>query len=75
MQRESDSSRESEWEVERVRFLQRLQEADTKVGGLERLLEARLGACELLTVERDEAREILENREREKMVSQLFILP
>ena len=74
VQRGSDSSsREREWEMERVTFGQKLQEADTKVGGLERLLEERLKACELLTAERDETREILGNREREKIVSYLYI--
>ena len=54
--------RESDRERERLESTQKLQEADTKVGGLERMNQ-------LLTAERDEAREILANRETEKIVS------
>lgn len=62
-------NRESDWERELMESAQRLQEADTKVGGLERMLQERESLSQLLTAERDEAREILANREMEKIVS------
>ena len=63
--------RESDWERERVESAQKLQEADTKVLGLERMQRERERMSQLLTAERDEAREILANREMEKIVSEI----
>ena len=63
--------RESDWERERVESAQKLQEADTKVLGLERMQRERERMSQLLATERDEAREILANREMEKIVSEI----
>ena len=63
--------RESDWERELVESAQKLQEADTKVLGLERMQRERERMSQLLTAERDEAREILANREMEKIVSEI----
>ncbi|KAI6658970.1 hypothetical protein LOD99_14646 [Oopsacas minuta] len=67
------NNKESEWKRDRIMLVQKLQEADTKVIGLERILQERDERSILLSTERDEAREILASREKEKIaLSQYF---
>ena len=66
--RSAAGGRSGDWERERVSLLQRLQEAETKVSGLERMLAERGREVDALAEEREENREILASREKEKLV-------